>query len=233
MKRSVPSSLAVLLLLACYMLMPAGAAHAVPPIGTVSINNGAASTSSSLVTLTIDAQDGIVEVCSANYPRICGNVSMQLSSGYYFYGGWQTAVTSVPWLLRGNVVCSRFKNNQGIISDIKCDTIQIVNDTVSISFSEGRSYFSRITDASNNALSGQEISLKAVSFSEDVTLAAAMDVSLVGGYDSTYGVASGISTLNGNIELASDSTVSIANLEIAGTVTISNGTLTTDNVSVI
>lgn len=202
------------------------------PWGTVVINDNVPSSASSLVNLTMDATDGVT-TCVPAYPSICGTLSMQLSSDGSMWGTWQEATTAIPWLLKGNKVCARFRNAAGNISAPVCDTIQVTNQSVRLTYAAMDSYFSTISDAYNNALAGDVIYFKSGNFPENLTLNRALAVILSGSYNDLYQYTSGTSTLYGDLTVASDALVTVGNLQVAGTVTVTSGTLKVSNLSIL
>jgi len=202
------------------------------PWGTVVINDNAPSSASSLVNLTLDATDGVT-TCVPAYPSICGTLTMQLSSDGSTWGAWQDATTAIPWLLKGDKVCTRLKNAAGNISAPFCDTIQVANKSVRLTYAGMDSYFSTISDAYNNVLAGDVIYFKSGSFTENLTLNRALAATLSGSYNDLYQYTSGTSTLYGNLTVSSNAPVTVGNLQVAGTVTVTSGTLAASNLSIL
>ena len=90
-----------------------------PPSGSISINSGAASTTSAAVQLTLSASDPFD---SASL------IQMQISNSSAFVGAlWEPYVTSRSWTLEGGygarTVYARFKNSRGYVSGAKEDAI--------------------------------------------------------------------------------------------------------------
>lgn len=117
------------------------------PTGSVSINAGAAYTTSASVTLTISATDtggGTV-------------TQMEVKNDNAFTGNWQPYATTLPWTLAGpdgtNTVYIRFRDGSGNASGPYSDTIILdtVNPTItSRTPASGASYVSRTTNITVN-----------------------------------------------------------------------------------
>ncbi|TET20575.1 hypothetical protein E3J74_02425 [Candidatus Bathyarchaeota archaeon] len=107
-----------------------------PPIGSVEINGGAATTDSVSVTLTLyaeDAESGVAE--------------MRFSNDGSVWSNWEVYAPSKAWTLTAGdgtkTVYVKFKNNAGLVSDTYSDTIvlSIGKESSSISISMSATTF--------------------------------------------------------------------------------------------
>ena len=108
-----------------------------PPNGSLSINNGAGITSSTVATLNISASDDS-----------SGVAQMMISNGQDFAGAvWENYSSSKPWALApGNgskTVYIKFKDNAGNVSTVYSDSITLQG----IPFQQGSGYQSGAYDA--------------------------------------------------------------------------------------
>ncbi|HEY5973114.1 MAG TPA: hypothetical protein VIU41_00080, partial [Geobacteraceae bacterium] len=187
-----------------------------------------------LENITADANDGTICVSDPGMaPPFCGTVYLRFSSDGFTWTQWQAAVTNTPWLMQGNIVCTQFKNRFNTIISTNCLSVQAPSGPVRLDFSAGPSYFLSIATAIGYVANGQTIRLKTSSFTEDLNFNQALSVSLAGGFDDTYQSAGGASILNGGLSVTGNATITVANIQVIGTVTVTDGTVTTDNLSIL
>lgn len=104
------------------------------PSGWLKINNDAATTTSTLVTLSIHAEalDPGVTCTFVTYPFVCGTVSIRFSNNGTDWSGWASAQTVKAWTLSSGdgekTVYAQLKDRAGNTTDIS-DTV--ILDTTS------------------------------------------------------------------------------------------------------
>jgi len=99
-----------------------------PPVGWLKINNDAATTTTTPVTLSIHAEalDPGVTCTFVTYPFVCGTVSIRFSNNGTDWSGWASAQTVKAWTLSTGdgekTVYAQLKDRAGNTTDIS-DTI--------------------------------------------------------------------------------------------------------------
>jgi hypothetical protein len=155
------------------------------------------------------------------YPLICGTVEMSLNG----VNGWQPATTTPgtggPLWLRdraGNitVINGAYWNTEG-------GPIRV----------EGGSYpyYSFVQHAINAAGSGNVFKLKAAQFNETLLATANASYTVRGGYDSSHSSITGTTQLNGSLTVQAG-TLTVENLDVAGTMTVESGAVTASAISI-
>lgn len=167
-----------------------------PPTGSITINSGAASTTSPNVTLTLTCSD------------TAGCSQMQFSNDSITYSSAETYATSMAWTLTTwdgkKTVYAKFKDSAGNWCNPYTDTIVLNNNPPNPAIMIGQTGYTTLQDAYNAAANQSIIMCRAVQFIESLTVNRNITVTLQGGYDSSFSsYAGGQTRLKGTITTTS------------------------------
>lgn len=180
-----------------------------PPTGTLTLYYGV---------WTLNASDG--GICIMVYPNICGALEMSFN-GISWQPATTTPGTGGPLWLRdkaGNI--SYF--SVGTDGNLTGGPIQVSRATPV--------YYSFIQNAYNAAQSGELIKL-AASSTENLTLSRNVNLTIRGGFTSSFSTVSGTTSVTGSLTVQAGSNL-IENIDLSGTVTVQGGDISASNMSI-
>jgi len=182
------------------------------PTGTLALYNG-------VWTLDASSRDG--QMCPMVYPIICGTVEMSLSGG-----PWQPATTTPgtggPVTLRdraGNMSQPIY----GVNWNSNGGPIRVEGGPYP--------YYSFLQHALNAVGSGTVLKVTAVQYSEALLANTNTTYTVRGGYNSSHSAITGTTQLSGSLTIQTG-TLTVENLDVAGSVTVAGGAVTTNAISI-
>jgi len=183
-----------------------------PPSGTLALYYG-------VWTLNASANEAGI-VCLMVYPNICGELQLS-TNGVTWQPATTTPGTGGPLWLRDRAGNTSLLN--GALANPNGGPIRVDGGS--------STYFSLLQHAINAAGNGNIFRVNTARYTEDIVITVPAAFTIRGGYDNSFGVAAGTTTINGNFRVQAGA-VTLENLELGGAMSIESGEVTADSMTI-